>query len=544
MTLYRQLLIFIFIMFLVLFVGVYLAKLNNTRSFLENQLESHATDTATSLGLSLTPYMADRDIPTMETMINAIFDHGYYKVIRLTDLQGNVIIERTINVVVHHVPGWFIRLVPLQLPQAESLITSGWNQVGFLQVESHPGYAYNSLWKIAITMAKIFIVVGLIVAVLGSVGLSVMLRPLRKVEEQAEALCNRQYTFQERLPRTRELRRVVVAMNSMTSKVKQMFEDHVQTADQLRQNAYTDTLTGLGNRRYLESEVQAEMQQEDSPPNGAFLLLEVHNLMELNREHGYEFGDALLIKVARILKSVTSRYENSCAVRLSGGGFGVLLPDISEDEARLASAAIAGGLGDLARSEEGLEGGIGSIGGIYYTQATQLGMLLSASDRVLRSAQGEGINSWKIESMLRSGPSAPQGEMAWQKILENALSEKMFILFGQLVAKELNPLKPLYLEVFSRIPLENGQLQSAGMFIPLAERLGNIAAIDRIMLEKIFELDASALKCRNLSVNLSAATLKDKQFVSWLVSQLRTRKGSGLRIILSLPNMGLPETYL
>jgi len=541
MTLYRQLLILIAVLFMVLFASLYLAKLNNTRSFLENQLESHATDTATSLGLSITPYMAGNDLSTVETMINAIFDHGFYRIIRLANLHGETILERRLDVVVQDVPSWFIRAVPLRLPQAEALITSGWNQVGFLQVESHPGYAYRSLWKIAIDMAEIFLVVGLLIAILGAVGLHLLLRPLRKVEEQAEALCNRQYTFQDRLPKTRELRRVVVAMNGMTNKVKQMFEDHVQTADQLRQNAYTDTLTGLGNRRFLESEVQAEMQQEERTPKGAFFLVEVHHLQELNRTHGYEFGDAVLIKVGRILKEVAERYENSGVARLSGGGFAIIIPEIAPQEAGLAAAAISGGLHSLARAEPELDSNVGHVGCACYSKAIDLGSLLAASDTLLRGAQATGENGWKLEVMAEESSSlVPQGEMAWRNTLEAALRGKKFILFGQVVASRLEPLEPLYLEIFSRIPMEDGALHSAGVFIPLAERMGNVAAIDRIMLEKILALDPAAMRSPNIAANLSLATLKDDQFVAWLLAELSIRKNRP-RIIFEFAEYGLSK---
>ena len=82
MTLYRQLLIFTLVLFLVLFTCTWIIKLQSTRSFLEDQLESHAQDTATSLGLSITPYIAENDIVTIETMINVVFDRGYYRTIR------------------------------------------------------------------------------------------------------------------------------------------------------------------------------------------------------------------------------------------------------------------------------------------------------------------------------------------------------------------------------------------------------------------------------------------------------------------------------
>jgi uncharacterized membrane protein affecting hemolysin expression len=62
MTLYRQLIIFTLALFFILFVGTWFAKLETTRTFLVDQLESHAQDTATSLGLSITQHMVNRDM--------------------------------------------------------------------------------------------------------------------------------------------------------------------------------------------------------------------------------------------------------------------------------------------------------------------------------------------------------------------------------------------------------------------------------------------------------------------------------------------------
>ena len=91
MTLYRQLLIFTLVLCFVLFVGVLAYKLQSTRSFLEHQLEAHAQDTATSLALSISPLAADGDLAGMETMMNAIFDRGYYREITFSDVQGEVL---------------------------------------------------------------------------------------------------------------------------------------------------------------------------------------------------------------------------------------------------------------------------------------------------------------------------------------------------------------------------------------------------------------------------------------------------------------------
>src|SRR5512138_2347770 len=108
MTLYRQLIMFTFLLFLLLFAGTWYAKLESTRSFLISQLESHAQDTATSLALSISPHVAKKDMATVEGMINAVFDRGYYQTITLTDPRQKIMSEHVLTVKIEDVPGWFV----------------------------------------------------------------------------------------------------------------------------------------------------------------------------------------------------------------------------------------------------------------------------------------------------------------------------------------------------------------------------------------------------------------------------------------------------
>ncbi|GAA59250.1 hypothetical protein P20652_1109 [Pseudoalteromonas sp. BSi20652] len=54
-----------------------------TRDYLQTQMGSHAQDTATSLGLSISPYLDSENLVIAETMATAIFDSGYYKKLNL-----------------------------------------------------------------------------------------------------------------------------------------------------------------------------------------------------------------------------------------------------------------------------------------------------------------------------------------------------------------------------------------------------------------------------------------------------------------------------
>ncbi|EKD40489.1 MAG: hypothetical protein ACD_75C00034G0001 [uncultured bacterium] len=531
MTLYRQLLIFTFVLFLTLFTSTWLIKLHNTRTFLEDQLESHAQDTATSLGLSISPHIAENDIATVDTMMNAVFDRGYYRTILLTDLDEKVLVEKTLNVVITDVPAWFIQLIPLKTPRTSTLITAGWTQIGHLYVESHPGYGYKALWDATTSMTKVFGIIAVVVLCLGAIGLRLLLLPLRQVERQAEDLCKKQYTFQSKLPRTRELRRVVVAMNSMTGKVKQMFDDQAQVAEKLRKNAYSDALTGLGNRRYLEGQVAAGMAGEGAAVKGAFLLVQVHNLLEINQEKGYQLTDQLLQKIAESIREATLQLKNCALSRISGGSFAIFLPDATEEEASHTAQKITAGFTGLAAENVGYPENVGHVGGVNYNRATPLGQLLSTADRIVGSARNQGPNTWMIAPLSTEPQDLPRGEQEWRQILDQVLGTREIALFCQSVVESRNPKQFMHLEILARITLASGQMLNAGLFIPLAERLRRISSIDRIVLEKTLQLDPANLPTNELAVNISASSLKDAEFVAWIFATLRKRQPAAPKII-------------
>ena len=57
MPLSRQLGLSILLVLLCVFIGTLWINVNNTRDFIAEQLASHSQDTATSLGLSIAPYL-------------------------------------------------------------------------------------------------------------------------------------------------------------------------------------------------------------------------------------------------------------------------------------------------------------------------------------------------------------------------------------------------------------------------------------------------------------------------------------------------------
>ena len=125
----------------------------------------------------------------------------------------------------------------------------------------------------------------------------------------------------------------------------------------------------------------------------------------------------------------------------------------------------------------------------------------------------------------------PRGQQEWKQILEQVLSNKKIVLFGQSVVQSGNLQQRMHLEILSRIILETGRMISAGLFIPLAERLRCISAIDRLVLEKAMQIDCGGRHITELAVNISPSSLKDADFVSWLTTSLRKLPPTAPRMI-------------
>lgn len=520
MTLYRQLLIFTLILFVVLFVGIWVEKLQSTRTFLIDQLESHAQDTATSLGLSLSPVIAENDIPTAETMMNAVYDRGYYRIISLRDVEGRVVTERIQEVKFAGVPKIFVDLVPIKAPSAESLIMAGWTHAGTLFVESHPGYAYRTLWETVVKVSIYFLLTGSLVLIFGGLGLRMLLRPLKRVELQAEAICRREYKVQQYLPRTRELRRVVDSMNRMTTRVRDMFDEQAQVADRLRRNAYSDQLTGLGNRRYLNGQVEAGLDGSQGTAKGAFLLVQLHNLQRINEEKGFDTGDEILKKSAGIIRDETTLVNNVALARVTGGDFAVFMPEVSPDDVHEIADNISKKLTRLAVEQVGISDNVAHIGGITYEQSPTLAQLLAEADNALRAAHQLGPNKWNVRTLSQSSGSVVKGKNWWKDTLGNVLEKKDIILFAQSVVDCSEREKLVHRELLSRIALAPGEIVSAGVFVPLAERMRMVSRLDMIVLEKAFQLEADKLGVGCVAVNVSPSSLNDPEFLTWIFKEL------------------------
>ena len=116
------------------------------------------------------------------------------------------------------------------------------------------------------------------------------------------------------------------------------------TVPQLWAEARTDAKTGLFNARHFNLELAAELRRASRFRRPVSVLMaDLDLLREVNNNHGHLAGDAVLRRVAEVLKRELRDYDT--AARFGGEEFTVVLPETDGESARAIAERIRAGVG-------------------------------------------------------------------------------------------------------------------------------------------------------------------------------------------------------
>jgi len=149
--------------------------------------------------------------------------------------------------------------------------------------------------------------------------------------------------------------------------------------DQLRHQALSDSLTGLGNHRRLFEVLHAEIcRTKRTGREFSLLLLDLDGLKWINDQFGHQVGSRALCRLAEIVADCCRSVDT--AARHGGDEFALVLPETGPTAAALVGQRIC----DLLAKdieEPPLSVSVGVAG--YPSDAETIGTLLYAADRVL-----------------------------------------------------------------------------------------------------------------------------------------------------------------
>jgi diguanylate cyclase (GGDEF)-like protein len=521
MSLYKQLYLGICLFLLVAFTGSFIAGVEASREQLRSQLQVHAQDAANALGLSMT---AQVDDPAMrELLVSAIFDSGYFtriRVLRIADDQ--VLVERSGAPILKTVPDWFAALVDLQPQAGDALIMRGWQQVARVEVLSHPQFALAKLWDSALASLLWLLLCGLLSALLGGWLLHKQLRPLNDLQQQAQAISRREFHSLAPIPRTPELRRVVLAMNQMAAKLKALFDEQAAHSEQLREAAYQDELTGLANRRLFDIQLAKQLVVTEQHAAGYLLLVQVNDLDGLNQRLGHQPADALLQAIGDLLKRLLAEHgqHDWLAARTHGGEFSLLAPGLNGVRADQLAEELLDGLEPLRQTGASDCRAVAHLGLGAFRPGESAEAVLARTNQALVLAQHNPSQFWERLDDFSAPPN--QDLRHWRAWLDEALQQGRLQLYFQPVVRCDERLQVLHYKVLARLLGAQGEAVATSSFLPWIERLGWAARFDLAMLEH--SLAHLAQYRQPLALSLCAATLHEPHSRARLLVMLRQHR--------------------
>ncbi|GGY73743.1 bifunctional diguanylate cyclase/phosphodiesterase [Marinobacter zhanjiangensis] len=537
-TLRTLLLFFTGALVLLLLVVSMVISARSFHGYVIEELEGQTRDAATAIGLSLSNAIDATDTVAVSSLIDSIFDSSQYLVVEFVDHDNNVVAGRSQPLADLGVPRWFIRAADLPRPEGTAAVMRGWQWLGQVRVVGHPGNAYRDLWRVSQWLILSSVLIGAIAIASLYFLLGRLLRPLRAVERQAEAIGHRDFRKRTHIRSTRELNQVTRAMNQMTDDLEQLFAGQAALIAHLRRLNNEDALTGLASRNAFDQRLAVEAVTEEGRRPGSLVLVQVSRFADVNQHAGRLEADALLTRLAECVHQFVDYHAGSFAGRRSGAEFAVFIPGGAPADALIWGRELVEDLQAICvefageRSDAQLDllvhGGVAGTG-----DGVSVKTLFESADTALARAQTEGVHHCELAD---SGADVHHGAEDWRRLLTDALDREALWLWEQpVIATDDETV--LYRQVFSRLLVEREWVRG-NAFTPMAERFGLIGRLDVLVFQRALQrLREEPSVVAGLSLGISTVMLPD--IPERILLMLRAAGTDARRLWIGIPEQAL-----
>jgi len=312
------------------------------------------------------------------------------------------------------------------------------------------------------------------------------------------------------------------------------------TEAELQRMAMSDAVTGLSNRTALE--VKAGQALRNLPEEGGlgFVLLDLDRFKTVNDSLGHQAGDALLVEVARRLRTAVP--HSSTVARLGGDEFAILVNPCPSPRALtdLADRLRLRLTHPYTLPGAARQNSTGSFGVTWCDNpAHTMEDLYREADLALYEVKGTGRNAVALfDDALRS---RADGRIERERRLREALAHDGVRMLLQPVV-ELAGGTIAGSEALARLEHPECGILMPQEFIEVAEDTGLVVEID----SRITELAVAALarvdddpRLARIAVNVSPRTLDHAEYRARLRSALRRHGIDATRLLVEVTESSL-----
>jgi diguanylate cyclase (GGDEF)-like protein/hemerythrin-like metal-binding protein/PAS domain S-box-containing protein len=186
-------------------------------------------------------------------------------------------------------------------------------------------------------------------------------------------------------------------------------------AEALRLISYTDQLTGLYNRHFLNSIIDEEMERSDRYGHPVSIaMLDLDHFKNVNDTHGHLVGDEVLKGIASTILSTVRGAD--VVVRYGGEEFLILMPDTALEGARVTAEKIRMALENIRHPVAGTVTVSLGVGSRIHSESRD--RWLRRVDEALYRAKDGGRNRTEVSDGEEQYPSA-SFHIEWSKAWES-----------------------------------------------------------------------------------------------------------------------------
>ncbi|SFM39401.1 EAL domain-containing response regulator [Marinobacter zhejiangensis] len=323
-----------------------------------------------------------------------------------------------------------------------------------------------------------------------------------------------------------------------TQLVIQPEHSDAELEEKLRQISSQDLLTGLYNRQHFMDQLEgAVTKAKDHTESAALAYIELDNFMAIKGQLGIAGADLLLGDLSTILKNQTG--EEMVLARLSDEAFGILAPAMEEKALVELCGKLCKTIEDHLFEIDGRTVQLTvSIGVAVITEnapnaADVLGRGHTAAAEVRKQEGHEGGNG-----VVAYNPVEAEGlgEGNATEAIQNALDDDRFRMLFQPIINLRGEGEEHY-EATVRMVDKGGEEVSPYDILPPNGPSEMAVKIDRwVILQTIKQLAVHRSRGHDtkLFLNVSAETIQDKTFTSWLSVALKAARLPGDALIFQI----------
>lgn len=286
--------------------------------------------------------------------------------------------------------------------------------------------------------------------------------------------------------------------------------------------AFTDTLTGLPNRRsfndYLNKLIEEYSCEED---NFALVMIDLDDFKNINDSVGHDSGDQILSEVVRRWKIVQGK--NDFIARIGGDEFTIILKNYgSDDELEYRIKKYSNAIASRFTVNINYFYISASFGvALYPKDSNDSSEIFRFADVAMYYSKNNG--NVNISMYNPSMTDTIKNNVALEQKIRIALEENnlYFVLQPQYNTRTK---KIRGFETLARMKDEYGNPISPSSFIPVAEKTGLITSIDNIVIRNSMIFFKNIIDITNenltLSVNISVLHLLNKGFLDEIQQML------------------------